>query len=774
MPQNVTAQEATGQPTLSADSDYTMCIIGRTSANAWGAGKVSPAYSDPATLAAAAGLGDAVDCATQGLTSTQGNPSPPPLCIYQTPATSNGVRGTTLTTSGVVGTAVITKTAATYPKGTYEPVYRVLDDGNNGAGGLIGTAGIILQGSPDGGRTWLPAQALGTAFTISMLIGGEATGVQYDIAPATTNADYVALAVELRADTLAHLANATAHDGADTNAGQVALAASSVPATVTASTAVVNLVLTALQLHVVNITSVHDGPDLVAYTALAALSAATNTKTGIDLAIAIKGILNTHEAASLSNSAAGLLAATATVAAPVTVLAASLLAGGVAAILAQPRRLVFTTGGVTPSDAPASVTIVGTDYADAAQTESALALSQIAGSVTSTKAFKTITSIAYLAADGTGATIAIGYSNGVHNSADATNTITSADPTYGTLFTGDTWSESITTPPMWAVADLYTAGSPPSGAFYNIATSANIFPILVLSEPVQSSDVPTLTAGLNWLETQGRYTSLLVRFRDPNSGETDAQYIAAFQTFRASYDDNRIMAVAGNGWLTDAFRSFVYHRSGLPSVVARLQSFKATAGLTGERIAQHPRYQGRMENFTIVDRDTGLAIDQAHDESLASGIEGPINTKGGGLTFYFGRIVGAAGTYCADAPVMYASDSRVLLWPDRRILNAIKMRVRLALWPFLAGASGYTPTDPDNPNGPLTLDPDVRNAMESAASSVIKANYKDEIQNATDPSIVQVSNQVTRDGARLSVPVTISPLLKGYIYTISETFYVTR
>jgi hypothetical protein len=72
------------------------------------------------------------------------------------------------------------------------------------------------------------------------------------------------------------------------------------------------------------------------------------------------------------------------------------------------------------------------------------------------------------------------------------------------------------------------------------------------------------------------------------------------------------------------------------------------------------------------------------------------------------------------------------------------------------------------------IDPDVRNAMESAASSVIKANYKDEIQNATDPSVVQVSNQVTRDGARLSVPVTISPLLKGYIYTISETFYVTR
>ena len=83
---------------------------------------------------------------------------------------------------------------------------------------MIGTAGIVLQASPDNGRTWLAAEQLGTATTYKMRIPVNGvltdTGVQWTIGPSTTNAAYVALAVELRADALAHLANATAHDGA--------------------------------------------------------------------------------------------------------------------------------------------------------------------------------------------------------------------------------------------------------------------------------------------------------------------------------------------------------------------------------------------------------------------------------------------------------------------------------------------------------------------------------------------------------------------------------
>jgi len=102
-----------------------------------------------------------------------------------------------------------------------------------------------------------------------------------------------------------------------------------------------------------------------------------------------------------------LKAATATVAAPVTVLTAGLLAAGLAMLVKHPRQITFTTAGGTAADAPANVVITGTDFNGAAQSET-LNLAQTAATVTSVKAYKTIVSLVYPAADGTGATIAVG------------------------------------------------------------------------------------------------------------------------------------------------------------------------------------------------------------------------------------------------------------------------------------------------------------------------------------------------------------------------------
>jgi hypothetical protein len=746
-------------------------VIGATTLNPLGAGvgPVSPPYSSPSSLAEDYGLGDAVDCATQAIVPTPGNPAPPPICICPTLADTPGARGT-LDTAGVTGTAVVSLTAATEPVGTYQPVGEVVDDGNNGAGGLIGTAGIIIRYSPDNGRTWLPSQALGTAFTLKMQIGGEDTGVQYDFAPATTNAAYVALAVELRADTLAHLANAVAHDGADTNAGQVALAASSVPATVTASTAVVNLVLTALQLHVVNITSVHDGPDLVAYTALAALTAATTTKEGIDLAIAIKGILNTHEAATRAASAAGLKGATTSIASPTTYTAAAhLLAGGVIALDAQPCRITITVdGGGTPADMPDSVTITGFDYAGNAQTETALDLTGL-GTIISAKAFKgTGLSLAFVAADGTGASFTIGYSNAVHNSADVTNTIAAADPTYGTLFTGDTWSESKTTPPMWAVSSLYAAGPPASGAFVKIAQFASTFATIVITEPVQTSDFATIVAGLNYLASMGKETSLVIRFRDRAAGETDAQYITAFRVFAAANHDDRIAIVAGEGWLTEPFRGFRYLRSGLPALIAREQSFVAIPGSLGERIAQSPQYvaRGPLEGFSLVD-DNGNPIDEAHDEATLGGIDGPINSTGGGITFYFQRRPELLGTYVSEMPVLHPSTSKIYTRMDRRVANGIRRTAASIAWLEIGGASIYDPAT-------LELDADIRDAMASKIAKAIKDRYAREFQNPEDPNLVSIAPTVSVNGSKVTISGTVAWRPYGYVDTIALTFDATR
>jgi hypothetical protein len=108
--------------------------------------------------------------------------------------------------------------------------------------------------------------------------------------------------------------------------------------------------------------------------------------------------------------AADLEAATATTVAPRTV--TSFLAGGLAKLVAFPRNITFTTAGGTAADAPATATITGTDPRGRAQTET-VTIAQTATIATGVKPFKTVTSIAYAAADGTGATVSIGIGAGL-------------------------------------------------------------------------------------------------------------------------------------------------------------------------------------------------------------------------------------------------------------------------------------------------------------------------------------------------------------------------
>jgi hypothetical protein len=117
-------------------------------------------------------------------------------------------------------------------------------------------------------------------------------------------------------------------------------------------------------------------------------------------------------AGSLAGAAAGLKVATATVAAPVTLSPSDMLTAGKTALSAGPRRLIFTTAGATASDAPATATITGIGPdGNAYGAAEVLNLSQTAGSVTTVRPYKSIINIVYSAADGTGATIAIGYSS---------------------------------------------------------------------------------------------------------------------------------------------------------------------------------------------------------------------------------------------------------------------------------------------------------------------------------------------------------------------------
>lgn len=619
MPGQVVIVEAQGLPVIPADADFAVVVIGHTTLNPLGAGPgpVSPQYSSPAALAAQWGLGDAVDCACQAIAVTQGNPAPPPVAIYQTPATTPGVRGSSLDTSGVTGDAVVTKTAGTEPVGTYQPRGRVV------TGGIVGTAGIVIELSPDDGRTWLPSQALGTALTLEMLIGGLATGVQYDFSLAPIEGT------------------------ADVTAG--------------------------------------------------ALYGGGGSLHGKTLKLSING-------------------------------------GGV---------ITFTGDGGTntanqaPFFAALEATFPGLDF-----------------SVNATHLVITNTSGGSLVIDPTSTMLAdLGLTAGTYQAS---------------LVAGDLWIESKTTPPIWGASDLFAAGPPATGAFASIAESSIAFAIVVISEPVTAGNFATLSAALNYLLSFGKRVALLCRFRDPNTGETDAQYIAAFQAFRAANHDNRIAVVAGSGWLTDAFRGYRYFRSGLPALLARLQSFAVVPGRLGERVAQHPGFvaRGPLEGFTLVD-DSGNPIAQAHDELVTGGIDGPVGGAGGGITFYHQRLAELRGTYVSEAPVAYPPSSAILTWMDRRVANGIETAANAIAWTEIQGADIYDPAT-------FALDEDIRAGIQAKIARAIQDRYSAEFQNAADPNLVSVNPTVVVTGSQVAIAVTVRWRPYGYTHDVTITFAVTR
>lgn len=357
----------------------------------------------------------------------------------------------------------------------------------------------------------------------------------------------------------------------------------------------------------------------------------------------------------------------------------------------------------------------------------------------------------------------------VHGSADATNTITAYTAIPGTLIAGDEWSYS-TTPPMWAIGDLYTAATPDTGALAVIANSAQNFGILAISEPVTASDIAILKSGLTAMTAKNasKRPTVLVRFRDPTAGESDAAYVAAFATFRAACaDDERISIVDAPGILTDLFRGYSYARSAFADILARVQGMAAISGAQGERVAQSLGYtaRGPLPNFTIRD-SAGNPV--GHDEALRSGLSGPLASKGGAICVYYEAHEDVAGTYVVATPAcLHGVGASVVTFMDNRVSSGIERALYAVAFSFLGGADTW---DPDT----LILDDDLRDAMAGAAMAAIKANYANEIQNADDPNLVTVDEKIAVDGPRVTVGWFVNDRLFGYTNRINITIANAR
>lgn len=335
------------------------------------------------------------------------------------------------------------------------------------------------------------------------------------------------------------------------------------------------------------------------------------------------------------------------------------------------------------------------------------------------------------------------------------------------LKTGDYWYESKTTPPQFDDSDIYTAGTVPTGALPTIALSAQNFGLVVLTEPVAAADIATLSAALTActsLKASFRPT-LICRFRDQAVGESDATYVAALATFRAAAaSDARICVVAGDGWLTDAFRGYVYSRSGLPAVLARLQGMALIPGIQGERVAQSPGYaaRGPLVGFSV--RDTsGNPV--GHDERIRGGALGPFNGKGGFLCFYFEAAEGVQGTYVAGAPTLYDVLPSVQTLMDNRVSSGIERVLYSTAFTFLQGADVVTAGQ---------LDEDVRDAMAAAAMQAIRSLYTREIANASDPNLVTVDSAVQVSGPNVTVTWHVNDQLYSYTNAINITIHNAR
>ncbi len=150
-------------------------------------------------------------------------------------------------------------------------------------------------------------------------------------------------------------------------------------------------------------------------------------------------------------STTALHAATASTVAVQTLLTAALSAPGIAALLAFPRNVTFTTAGSSATDAPDTAVITGTDIDGNALTESIAGLQGGAATYAGVKAFKTITSIVYGAGAGTGATVAvgtgvkIGFSKSIKSRAGRLAVIQQV--AVATVVTTGTFVDATTSPP---------------------------------------------------------------------------------------------------------------------------------------------------------------------------------------------------------------------------------------------------------------------------------------------------------------------------------------
>jgi hypothetical protein len=208
-----------------------------------------------------------------------------------------------------------------------------------------------------------------------------------------------------------------------------------------------------------------------------------------------------------------------------------------------------------------------------------------------------------------------------HDAADATNVITEADATPGTVEAGDIL-RVLTTAPLFDATTL-------AAALASLPTYQGLsFGGVCIAGPITTSQMWTsLINALDDLEAQQRPCSFLIEWRLPNDGETETQYRAAFEALWDSLRDNRGCVAAGDGlyYPTKVKQtSQQFRRTCLALAAARHVAlrYEQSHGLVDRGLVRPAgptpaTFGGPLDGYRIYNDD---AVRVGHDEAVDPGL----------------------------------------------------------------------------------------------------------------------------------------------------------
>ena len=340
----------------------------------------------------------------------------------------------------------------------------------------------------------------------------------------------------------------------------------------------------------------------------------------------------------------------------------------------------------------------------------------------------------------------------VHSVADTTNDVTAADASTGTLVAGDIITcRSVAPMPSTAAV---------TAAFAALKTAGEQFAVVACAFPCTAAYAAVVAAGMTTLLEAGKATGTLIHTRMPNAGESDDTWMAAIAADYASFTDDRMSVcdVPARCTIDDGAEVLTLDTPAIAAIAARAMS------VPDPSTALHAVALGALDGVTLVDGDNELIH---HDEFDNPGLDAIGHIT---LRRYPDPSI-ATGTYLTNSHLAYPPNSRIYVWPDRRVANILRTSLVSTSLQGIGAKLVYVPGDVA---GTGVLSEAAAEAIRITLAARAKAAVGRNITNYDSPTLIVVDRNVTVSGASLSIPVTCKPIFYQYAGEYVITLAVVR